>query len=170
MWRNSTVGGVYVQAPWLRLGPRWVCELFLRQACFPFALFSALRKICFIPTGGPAPCERPSRRCRTVGSRQIGRCQPWSLLLLCWTGGQLNVQEDAAPRKMNTLCRHVVRFVPGSDYTWSRVVSLSCLCPALAVQNKPHTHLKLAFLANILKVLAALFVSGSLVANLYTVL
>lgn len=80
------------------------------------------------------------------------------------------MQEDAAPRKMNTLCRHVVRFVPGSDYTWSRVVSLSCLCPALAVQNKPHIHLKLAFLANILKVLAALFVSGSLVANLYTVL
>lgn len=80
------------------------------------------------------------------------------------------MQEDAAPRNMNTRRRHVVRFLPGSDYTWCRVVLLSCLCPALAVQNKPHTHLKLAFLANILTVLAALFVAGSLVANLYTVL
>lgn len=46
------------------------------------------------------------------------------------------MQEDAAPRNMNDSCGRVVIYAPVFAHTLSRLPSLSCFCPALAVQNK----------------------------------
>lgn len=48
------------------------------------------------------------------------------------------MQEDAAPRNLNDLSGRVVGTAVVFGHTWSRLTSMSCFCPALAVQNKLH--------------------------------
>lgn len=47
---QAWVGGVYVQAPWLRLHPRWVWELYLCRACSSFTLISGQLRTYFAST------------------------------------------------------------------------------------------------------------------------
>lgn len=99
---------------------------------------------CFPRPRKCVPARQPGLRL-WAGEMSVWRCRfvvnfprpAWSVLLLCWTGGQLNVQEDAAPRNMNGPCGRIGGAWPGFTHTWSRLMSLSCFCPALAVQNKP---------------------------------
>lgn len=78
-------------------------------------------------------------------SRKLPAASTRLSLLLCWTGGQLNVQEDAAPRNMNDASGRVVGSAPEFGHTWSWLTSLSCFCPFLAVQNKLRTHCACGF-------------------------
>lgn len=58
------------------------------------------------------------------------------------------MQEDAAPRNLNGPFWRVVGSALEFSYTWSRLPSLSCFCPALAVQNKLQIYMH-AFLADV---------------------
>lgn len=59
------------------------------------------------------------------------------------------MQEDAAPRNLNDMFGRVVGSALEFGHSWSRLTSLSCFCPALAVQNKLQIDM-LSFLADII--------------------
>lgn len=57
------------------------------------------------------------------------------------------MQEDAAPRNLNDMSGRVVDLTLELGHSWSRLMSMSCFCPALAGQNKLQIDI-LACLAN----------------------
>lgn len=60
-------------------------------------------EICSAPVARtPVVNREDCRRGGAALSYKSPAASPAVSLLLCWTGGQLNVQEDAAPRNMNT--------------------------------------------------------------------
>lgn len=80
----------------------------------------------FVPYTSPVSRERrPFRAGRSPAVECGGSVSPRALLLvicclasaeclaLCWTGGQLNVQEDAAPRNLNGSCAERCWLCPG---------------------------------------------------------
>lgn len=135
-------------------------------SCFYFRPVLLSSENAFRPGGSAAPltaAEPPVSSCRLAANYPLPAPESFAFVL------DRRATECAgrccAPEREYTLFalrRGLVIHGPGLCH------SPACV-QLLAVQNKPHTHLEPAFVADILAVLASLFDAGSAVANSCTV-
>lgn len=89
-------------------------QLYLQPSCFSFHTQRPSHGNVVLSTRAAAPWWNVAARCHSVCFRSsFAAFASAECLALCWTGGQLNVQEDAAPRNLNASCAERCWLCPG---------------------------------------------------------